>query len=813
MAGRKEGLMAAVSCGFATDCWDVHQPHAGRRLSVGTHLAIAFTVCFLGVAAVLAAATVSSFERERSRAVQLLRAAAEQDAGWADETAPDVLELLEGLATQEGITALDGQQCEAVLSGLASLRSAGHVHLLRADGTQVCSLQDPALPDRPVEWGDWFRQVLDRDEPVDGGTGLDSLSGRPSTTTGIPVEGRNGEKAVLALVAYTAPAPLELPPAAPDGSVLIELDPARQLVLATSDDAGLDAGSPTPEWARGPFPAGGRTVTDARGRQWLYVEATAPTSGWHVLAGVPRGTALAAAQRDLRRNVAVSAVVLAALVALGATLHHRLARPVRTLRRAIEAAASDSAARAPAGGPAEVAALAGAFNETIGRREVLERALAHQASHDHLTGLPNRVRLAHELEDCLRRSPQSGSVAVGFLDLDRFKLINDSMGHPAGDIVLTTLADRLRSAAHPGELVARFGGDEFVIVSTGRFSERDAAGLAARFAAVLDEPFVIGAHDVVLSGSIGIALNEPGDDPDELLRNADSAMYAAKERDPGGFTLYRAPLHQGIVTRLEIERELRQAIDNGEFTVHYQPTFDLRSGSAVAVEALARWNHPTRGLVPPAEFIPVGEDTGLIIPIGKLVLHKALEQAARWHASGLDVAVAVNLSARQLARPDLITTINEVLTATGADPKRLTVEVTETTLLGDLSGAVNLLRALRALGVKVALDDFGTGYSSLAYLRLLPIDEVKLDRSFVTDVADNGPAAAVVAGVVTLAHALDLSVVAEGIETAEQHAALRTLGCDIGQGFHLARPAPAELIEPVLRAKTLTPLSPALSPL
>jgi diguanylate cyclase (GGDEF)-like protein len=389
---------------------------------------------------------------------------------------------------------------------------------------------------------------------------------------------------------------------------------------------------------------------------------------------------------------------------------------------------------------------------------------------------------------------------VAFMDLDRFKLINDSKGHPAGDALLVSLARRLEGTLRAGDTVARFGGDEFVMVSEGTHRYEDVVAIAERLAAALHKPFTVAGEDIHISGSIGLAVARGRETADELIRNADAAMYEAKERERGSWAIYKDGLHAGVVSRLEIERDLHRALEEQEFVLHYQPKCSLSTAEVVGVEALVRWDHPTRGLVSPADFIPVCEETGLIVPLGEWVLGEASRQANRWREqNGLHVAVSVNLSARQLVRPDLTTRVAALLERSGADPADLCLEITEGTLLVDMGSAVRHLADLRSLGVRISIDDFGTGYSSLAYLRELPLDELKIDRSFVTPVAEDAAAAAIVASVVSLGHALGLLVVAEGVETAAQLATLRDLGCDLAQGFYLARPSAASEVTPLLR--------------
>ena len=428
-----------------------------------------------------------------------------------------------------------------------------------------------------------------------------------------------------------------------------------------------------------------------------------------------------------------------------------------------------------------------------------------QALHDPLTGLPNRSLLLDRLQQALARAdrrPQK--VAVLFLDLDRFKVINDSLGHQTGDRVLVAVADRLVASLRPGDTATRFGGDEFVVVCEEVVDERQALEIAERLAARLREPFMLGGEEVFLSVSVGVSLaNGSEDDPTALLRDADAAMYRAKELGRARCDLFDAEMRARAVARLETENDLRRAIERGELRVHYQPNVSIDGGTVVGVEALVRWEHPRRGLVSPAEFIPLAEETGQIVPLGAWVLEEACRQLAIWTARGRmsparDFAVSVNLSPHQLASRDLVDQVRRVLLRTEVDPSQLCLEITETALLHDVDGAIETLRRLRGLGVRIALDDFGTGYSALSYLHVMPVDVLKIDRSFVGRLGPDPRDRAIVEGMISLAHALDLTVVAEGVETAGQLDDLAAMGCDVAQGFYFFRPEPPERLDLVL---------------
>jgi diguanylate cyclase (GGDEF)-like protein/PAS domain S-box-containing protein len=435
--------------------------------------------------------------------------------------------------------------------------------------------------------------------------------------------------------------------------------------------------------------------------------------------------------------------------------------------------------------------------EDITQRKQSDMMLTHMALHDSLTGLPNRALALDRLSLALARTERHpSSVAVLFLDLDRFKVINDSLGHNVGDELLVAVAGRLREAVRPSDTVARLGGDEFVVVCEDIAGVDDATRIAQRIADALSRAFDLNGEEVVLATSVGIALSsEPDDTPESLLRDADAAMYRAKEGGRNRYEVFDSSMRVEAVERLELEQALRRALGRSEFRLFYQPVLDVETGTIVGVEALLRWEHPERGLLRPAEFISLAEETGLILPIGRWALQEACRQAQRWrqaNPSRPPLTVAVNLSARQLAQPDVADMVAQALESTGTDPSQVWLEITESVLTGDTEATVGALRALKALGVRLSVDDFGTGYSSLLYLKRFPVDTLKVDRSFVAGLGTHPDDTAIVAGVVGLAQTLGLTAVAEGVETEEQRAALLALGCDLAQGYLFGHPEPPE---------------------
>jgi diguanylate cyclase (GGDEF)-like protein len=531
------------------------------------------------------------------------------------------------------------------------------------------------------------------------------------------------------------------------------------------------------------------TLSLAEGRAFAIAKPLAGTGAAPaaaLLIRYPMGLALAP-YRPLQIGIGLAGLVGLLLVLIGsARLARGIAGPISVLDAAALALEQGSRTEVTIDSQDEIGRLADSFNRMSAGIVEREHRITHLAFHDSLTGLPNRTAFRQALDQAIARVGRTGEkVAALCLDLDGFKGVNDTLGHPAGDALLKLVADIL-VALVPDGMVARLGGDEYAIILSGRIDDDRPRAVAQGILDALREPIEADGHIVATGVSIGIAV-APGDgqDPVQLLKNADLALYRAKQEGRGAFRFFEPALDAAARARRALELDLRSALKSDQFLLHYQPVFDLKADRIGGFEALLRWNHPTRGLVSPVEFIPVAEDTGLIIGIGEWVIREACRTAAQWPAH---IRIAVNVSPIQFRNPGFKAIVMQALSHSGLSPERLEIEITESVFLDGEDAVVGLLHSLRAIGVRIALDDFGTGYSSLSYLRSFPFDKLKIDRSFVANLADDAGSAAIVQAILTMAEALAMETTAEGVEDETQLQRLRGQGCGHIQGFLFSRP-------------------------
>jgi diguanylate cyclase (GGDEF)-like protein len=730
-------------------------------------------------------------------------------------------ELLTSIAQRIAVEGLDSAACSARLAALLrDLPSYANLGVATPDGEVVCSavplLGPVTIADRP-----YFQRALATRDLGVGEYQVGRITGRPTLNIGYPVRDTRGvvQGVVFAAIDLSALNELATTTHLPSGAELLVVDGAGTVLSRYPAEAGW-TGRSLLGTALAPLLSiaheGTVTASGLDGVPRLYsVTPLDPALGATRLAlGMPQAVVYAEVRALARAALLLAAIAGAALILAWFGLDRVLLGPVERLLAATRRLATGDL-RARSGLPHsghELHQLARSFDAMAEALAQREDQIRHQALHDPLTGLPNRTLFMDRLRHALVRAEGQSTVAVVLLNLDRFTVVNDSLGHAAGDELLRAVARRL-AAALPTATLARFGGDEFALLVEAPTTAREARAVVERLRAALHPPFSIAGHELAVSVGFGIALSDAlaahGDPPsaEALVRAAAVAVSRAKAGGGGQAVLFDASMGAQAAERLDLEADLRRALERQELCLYYQPEVDLASGQIVGMEALVRWQHPTRGLISPTRFIPLAEETGLIVPIGRWVRETACRQLQRWQARFPDrrVVMSVNVSARELAEPALADEVLTVLRATGVEPRHLRLEITETAVMQREEAAIAAMRALRAAGVHLALDDFGTGYCSLAYLQRFAPNTLKVDQAFVRGLVHDPRTAAIVQAVVRLAHALDIDVTAEGVETVEHRHRVRQLGCDWGQGYLFAKPLPVEAMTALLAARTPLP--------
>ena len=764
--------------------------------SLSTRLTVQFALLFAAAMLAVTAALSIFISGAASREVesQLQSSGAVYDRLWHARSIElqNAAQLLSrDFGFRAAVATGDQPTMQSALRNAAARLKVGSAFIVTADG-QVTAI-DPSIS-RPETASLW--------DPLDAGrlTGVSVLAGRPRQLVAAPIMAPT----LIGWVVFAA----DLDGREMRGLERLSAIPLHAAVLARgngrwSEAAGsmLALDNQAAALAESHVRSGAAFEMHVAGENSIVLAKPLPTFSDDeraiLLLAYPKAQALADA-RKLQLGLGV--MTLLGLLLMGFATWRAAGRITQPLARLDEAAgrlASGEHVQVRVRGTDELARLATSFNEMVGKITEREQRITQLAFNDVLTGLPNRTMFHQQLEQLFLASEGNGGLfALHCLDLDQFKVINDTLGHPAGDALLVEAAQRLRYAA-AGHFVGRLGGDEFVILqSVG--GDRDAIDrLAREILGAIAQPLNIDGNELMPSTSIGIAIApDDGRDSGTLLRNADLALYRAKEAGRGTYAFFEESLNQRAQERRRLESDLRLALDRGEMELHYQPLFDLEHNRICSFEALLRWNHPKRGLISPADFIPVAEDTGLIVPIGAWVIREACAQAASWPEQ---VRVAVNVSPVQFHRGSLHETILRALANTGLEPGRLEVEITESIFLEGSETTLRLLHALRSLGVRVALDDFGTGYSSLSYLQSFPFDKLKIDRSFIHNLLTREGATAIVHAITELANALGIETTAEGVEETAQLMELRAHGCSSVQGFLFAEPMAAADVDQLFR--------------
>ena len=752
----------------------------------------------------LGVATVYGFlwnaSEARISATKRMDLQARRAANAISESVVTARKTAEAVAAQPGLTGVFGSkgQCQLTATGTQAFPTA-RVDIVTPGGRVGCSSAPSAAVSSAGVHADspWLRDVLRSAGTVVAWDATDAASRQRSLVIARQIPGAGKPAGAVAVF-------MPLPEA---GATLVRNFASIQRASFTLVDRRTHAVAFSSETRLGGHPR--RFAASERSGEWAGLDGSRRVFGsrdvsgtsLRVYAGVRDSAVFANARGAVARQALVGVLAMLVLALAVWIVNRRVAGPLRAITAAVvRSSRGDATPHTDTRGTAELQDLACEFNAMLDVRAGHEAQLAYQAGHDSLTGLPNRVVLREQLDAALAADRLHRRVALLWFGFDRLHVVNDSFGHDVGDRVLSEVAARLAVTLRPGDMLARFGSDEFVVLCEDVRPE-DLAALAEHLHSCLARPFRGADSDIVLAGSIGIAIaDSAATSPEQLLREADSAMREAKRSGQRWYHFDRT-LQIRASQHLEIEHALSQALQRDEFVLHFQPLLEVAKSRIVGAEALVRWERPGHGLAAPIEFIPIAEETGQIGPIGDYVLERACREAAAWAAGGHPIRISVNVAVGQLADPLFPETVAKVLSETGLPPAQLCLEITESSLMRHAGQGAMALATLKRLGVQLAIDDFGTGYSSLSYLHQMPVDELKIDRSFIGRLEHDARDRHLVEAILGMARALNLSVVAEGVETDEQHQLLTTLSCPLAQGYLYARPQPAEHLLSLLAAE------------
>ena len=774
-----------------------------RHWSVRAHL---FALVFAVVVPLVALLSYDLYQDTEKNSQQVNAASlalAQITASDTEHFLNDAVELMQRIARRPLVRAVDPQHCDPVFAEFHDLNPKyANIGVIDTSGKVICSaVIQPAGKPASVAHTEWFQRAMSENRLVLGKPFIGPITGKWVAVMALPLHDKYGViKGVLALpidlVNFT---PVVRNAALPAGTVIGIMDSAGMVIARSKEPekwVGKNIrGTPIVEimLAR---KTGEAEVTGVDHVSRFYGFTTIRGTDWFTAAGIPSDALSSSVSNYALRNAVIGLTIVLVVAALAYFFSRRIERPIRAISDAAKAIAQGQLdTRVAVDGPEEIADVADQFNVMLDVRKEAEERLSYLAQYDVLTGLPNRNMFRDRLEQAMGRAKRNGTLmAVMFIDLDRFKEINDTLGHSVGDRVLQGVAERLEHFLRDVDTIARLGGDEFTVVLEGVHDVSQITAAARKIRDALAQPLLVDDREIFVSASIGISVY-PSDveEIDDLLKNADIAMYQAKRNGGDAHHFFVAEMNAHTTERLELEGRLRYALAHQKFTLDYQPQVDIRSGRIIGAEALIRWHDEQLGSIAPARFIPLAEETGLIIPIGEWVLHTACAQNKAWQDTGCaPISVAINISPRQFRQANLLETITQALADTGLNPCFLELEITESTIMHQAEKSIITLEKLHKMGVRLSVDDFGTGYSSLSYLKRFPVHKLKVDQSFVRDINVDPDDAAIVTAVIAMARSLNVLTIAEGVETGGQLAFLDSLECGEYQGYYFAKPMSAD---------------------